>query len=195
MPKKEEFQEMMERNTKKGTKEEGGKGKKVVVRGIFAIILLAALAGCGWAYWQYRTAQQEVTRLSSLEGQQEVAKQEVQNIVDMAKKHIILPTDEDPSVAAVTDVEALKSKQPFYADAQNGDKVLIYTKARKAVIYSPSRDILVNVGPIFVDKSQGGTEATTTPSESTENETESGEKVSPSPTPSPSPTAKPTKEE
>ena len=57
-------------------------------------------------------------------------------LIEVAKL-ITLPTDEDPTIATVTDLSKLQS-QPFFVHAQLGDKVLIYSKAKKAIIYRPS---------------------------------------------------------
>lgn len=65
-------------------------------------------------------------------------------------KLLTLPTDEQPTVATVQDKEKLKD-QPFFKDAQNGDKLLIYTKAQKAIIYREEGNKLINVGPVTLD--------------------------------------------
>ncbi|OGN17447.1 MAG: hypothetical protein A3F48_04405 [Candidatus Yanofskybacteria bacterium RIFCSPHIGHO2_12_FULL_41_9] len=60
---------------------------------------------------------------------------------------LVLPTDEQPTVATVTDLEALKG-QPFFLNAKIGYKVLIYTKAKKAILYDPQARKIVEVAPI-----------------------------------------------
>jgi len=52
-------------------------------------------------------------------------------------KFLELPQGEIPTVASVKDAGKLKG-QPFFDHAQNDDKVLIYTKSGKAVLYRPS---------------------------------------------------------
>ncbi len=80
-----------------------------------------------------------------------VAKQETDALVDQVGKLIELPKDETPTVATVLDKEKLKD-QPFFANANNGDKILIYTKAKKAIIFRPKENKLINVGPIAIDE-------------------------------------------
>lgn len=65
-------------------------------------------------------------------------------------KLIVLPKDETPVVATIADAATLIQKEPFYAGSKNGDIVLMYQKALKAIIYSPDRNIIVNVGPVYV---------------------------------------------
>lgn len=81
----------------------------------------------------------------------QVAKAETEALVAEVGKLIDLPKDETPTVATVLDKEKLKD-QPFFANAQNGDKILIYTKAKKAIIYRPKDNKLINVGPIAIDQ-------------------------------------------
>lgn len=63
--------------------------------------------------------------------------------------HMILPAGEEPVVAIIKDKELLAKEQKFYQDAQNGDYLVVYPKAAKAIIYSPKLDVLVNVGPLI----------------------------------------------
>ncbi len=100
---------------------------------------------------------------------------EVDALVKKVGALIELPKNEKPTVATVTDIDKVKD-QPFFKNAKNGDKVLIYTNARKAILYRPSEDRIIEVGAVNIDQGQ--------PVPST----------SPSPTPSPtaSPSPKPT---
>jgi hypothetical protein len=81
----------------------------------------------------------------------QVAQAETDALVAQVGKLIDLPKDETPTVATVLDKEKLKD-QPFFANAANGDKILIYTKAKKAIVYRPSQNKLINVGPIAIDQ-------------------------------------------
>lgn len=60
-----------------------------------------------------------------------------------------LPSNEVPQIATITDITKLDN-QPFFKNAQNGDKVLIYTKDQEAIIYDPSINKIVTVGPISI---------------------------------------------
>lgn len=75
-----------------------------------------------------------------------MAQEEKKNIADKAGKLMELP-DEEPMLATVTDKEKLKG-QPFFAGAQNGDKVLIYANSQKAILYRPSVNKIIGVAPL-----------------------------------------------
>ncbi len=77
---------------------------------------------------------------------QKVAK-ENKALLDKVKGMMILP-NEDPAIFIIQDPESLIKQQPFFVGSQKDDRLLLYPKAGKAIIYSPSRNIIVNVGPI-----------------------------------------------
>jgi len=79
---------------------------------------------------------------------QEEAEKEIEDLLTRVGKHILLPEGEMPLVATVIDASALVAEQPFYSGAQDNDRLIIYGEALKAIIYSPERDIVINVGPI-----------------------------------------------
>ncbi len=60
---------------------------------------------------------------------------------------IDLPADETPTVATVSDASKVKD-QSFFVNAQNGDKVLLFAKAGKAILYRPSSKKIIEVAPI-----------------------------------------------
>jgi hypothetical protein len=87
-----------------------------------------------------------------------IAQEEVKNVTERIRKYMELPSDEEPTIATITDQEKLKD-QEFFKNAQNGDKVLIYAKAAKAILFRPSTSRVIEFAPLIVDPSQGGVEA------------------------------------
>lgn len=81
---------------------------------------------------------------------QKAAQESTQALVDKISKLIVLPIGETPTVATVTDPEKLKKEQPFFANATLGDKVLIYTGARKAYMYNPTLNKIIEVAPVNI---------------------------------------------
>ena len=78
---------------------------------------------------------------------QRMAQQEMITIVGEVGKLMVLPEGETPTIATVTDPEKLTG-QAFFANASSGDKVLLYTNAKKAILYSPSQNKILEVAPI-----------------------------------------------
>lgn len=100
---------------------------------------------------------------------------EVDALAAEVGKLIDLPQDEKPTVATVTDIEKVK-EQPFFKNAKNGDKVLIYTNAKKAILYRPEEKRIIEVGAVNINQAAPTPEA--------EEEAAAAEKT-PSPTETP----------
>jgi hypothetical protein len=62
---------------------------------------------------------------------------EIKSLTASIGKFMELPAEEQPNLATVTDQAKLKG-QDFFANAQNGDKLLVYPKAKKAILFRPS---------------------------------------------------------
>jgi len=73
----------------------------------------------------------------------------VAQVVASVSKVLLLPTSETPTLATVSDPAVLKS-QPFFANAQKGDDVLIYTNAKKAILWRPSTGQVIEVSALNV---------------------------------------------
>ena len=126
-----------------------------VVGGILAILAVVAIGAAIYFYSQ----------LSQLRADpQRIAQEEVKSLVIKVGKLIVLPEGEEPTVATVTDPELLKD-QPFFANAKTGDKVLIYTNARKAVLYSPEENKIIEVAPVSIGAAAAPAPAITPPAE------------------------------
>jgi hypothetical protein len=82
----------------------------------------------------------------------EVEKQVETNLQLMEKvgSLMILP-NEEPIIASINEAEALRKEQPFYNGVENGDQLIVFPKAQKAVIYSPSKNVIVNSGPFTIN--------------------------------------------
>jgi len=75
------------------------------------------------------------------------ARADLDKTVMQVGKLMVLPTDETPTLATVSDPEKLRD-QAFFANAMKGDKVLVYSNAKKAILYSPSLNKIIEVAPI-----------------------------------------------
>lgn len=103
------------------------------------MLLLCATALPSIYYFRkYQTTKQQL---------QETTLSEVERLIQRVGKHIQLPTNETPTIMTIADKEKL-SDQLFFTHAVNGDKVLLYEKAKKAFLYSVAKDIVLEVGPV-----------------------------------------------
>lgn len=59
-----------------------------------------------------------------------------------------LPSDEQPTIATVTDLKPLQN-QPFFEKAAVGDKVLIFSKSKLAILYRPSEKRIIEFAPLM----------------------------------------------
>jgi hypothetical protein len=112
---------------------------------ILSIVFYLALAGAGYYYYRQATDLKK-----NPQKQQAVLQEEAKNLVAAVSRLIVLPSDEEPTIATVSDPEKLKD-QPFFANAKAGYKVLIYSKAKKAILYDPESDKIVEVAPLNIN--------------------------------------------
>jgi hypothetical protein len=101
-----------------------------------AVVVLVLVLGGGFAYY---FTQANVD--PDVQAQKEVAE-----VVAQVSKIMVLP-NETPTLATVTDPEQLRG-QAFFTNAKVGDKVLIFSQAKKAILYDPKAHKIVEVAPI-----------------------------------------------
>lgn len=106
---------------------------------IIAFCLLIVLGG---SYFFYKKV--ETNTSPNLQMQKETA-----DYVSTVGKLILLPEGEAPTVAIVSNKEKL-SNQPFFKLAENGDVLLAYKTALKAILYRPMINKIINVAEISV---------------------------------------------
>ena len=111
------------------------------------ILLLVAVVSTALAAYFYQQAN------ALKQNPQSQAQKEAQELVSRVSQLIVLPEGEVPTIATVQDPEVLK-EQPFFARAKKGDKVLIYTNARKAILYDPDNNKIVEVAPVNIGNPQ-----------------------------------------
>lgn len=118
---------------------------------VAVLVVLALLAGGAYFAYQYNEAKKEAkaaqAEADKLKDPQQAARAQTEQLVADVGKLVQLPTGETPTVATVSDVSKLKS-QAFFAKAQNGDKVLIYTEAKRAILYRPSTNKVIEIAPV-----------------------------------------------
>ena len=116
---------------------------------VFPLVAVVAIALAGYFYSQV---------VALKKNPQAIAQEEVTDLVAKVSKLVVLPATEVPTIATVSDPEALKD-QAFFASAVKGDKVLIYAEAKKAVLYSVLMNKVLDIAPLNI----GGSKAVTAP--------------------------------
>ena len=109
---------------------------------IIIIILVFVAIPSYYFYSQYQKTQ------VLLQGSNPSSENQAQTVIGEVGKLMILP-QEQPSIATVSDVSQLP-KLPFFANAKNGDKVLIYNAAGEAILYRPSINKIIDVAPVSI---------------------------------------------
>lgn len=92
------------------------------------------------AVFYYATFQSVKNRTDSNTATQK----EIKSITERIGKFMELPQGETPTLATVSDREKLKDQQ-FFLNTKNGDKVLLYPKAKKAILYRPASGKIIEV--------------------------------------------------
>lgn len=119
------------------------KGFSATLLIILFIVLLVGAGVVGYLFYQEK---------QKPDNSVELADYEVQQMKSEIGKLILLPSDQEPTVATIVDIEKLKETNPtFYKNASNGDKILVYTD--KAILYDPDNNIILDVAPIVTDPS------------------------------------------
>lgn len=112
------------------------RGSLLVIILFFLVLVCAAAAA--YFYWQLREQKDFVSQRSAVD------------VVAEVGKILVLPSDEQPTVATVNDIEKLKG-QPFFAKARVGFKVLIYSKNQKVILYDPEARKIVEMGSLKLE--------------------------------------------
>lgn len=107
--------------------------KRRVVATVFVAVAVIALVAAAQWYRQKADNQDQLTAANKA-------------LVAEVSRRAVLPADESPAVSTV--VDSSKTNQAFLRDARQGDKVLLYFQSGKAVLYRPSTQQIVNMGPV-----------------------------------------------
>lgn len=130
--------------------------KKLPLIGIVFLSVLVVGGGV-LGYIKYDDLRKENQRLSN---PAEATKSEVEKTKAQVSAILEVPTDEEPTIANVVDTSKL-SDQEFFKSAKNGDKLLVYQKAKKAILYRPETNKIIEVSTISIGEESPTTEPKT----------------------------------
>lgn len=136
-------------HTPQPPKKTAQKVRPLTVLATFCVLLL--IVGTMVMTFLYYRTRQQLLLLSTPQGQQRLSEQEMAVVLEQLGKLTLLP-DEEPVMATIIDAGYLATQSAFYEQSENGDKLVVFPTAKKAIIYSPARNIIVNSGPVIDDQ-------------------------------------------
>lgn len=134
------------------------------------VTIIALLALVVMVDLKRRAAEQELQRLSvrleQLTGNEQANREAAARIVEKVKSHIRIPEGVEPTVARIVDVNALRQRNAFYNNAENGDYLVVTPE--RAILFDPEGDRIIDVVPVQIQpnppaqqqKKQQGTQTT-----------------------------------
>jgi hypothetical protein len=70
----------------------------------------------------------------------------VQSIATKVSKLALTPPGETPTIGVIPDPTSIQDNKEFFKNASQGDYLVVYPNARLMLIYSPARNIVINMG-------------------------------------------------
>lgn len=105
----------------------------------FPWILFVVFFGASLFFWNQslkKEANSEMTK-----------KNKFSDTVMKVSKIFLLPANEIPQITEIDDLSTLDTN-PFFAHAEIKDEVLIYLKAKEAILYRPSTNMVIEVATL-----------------------------------------------
>lgn len=116
--------------------------KRILITGATVLVVMTCVAGYfGWQFFSIK---------SNPQAQATKDNKEVADRIKTQVKTFFAAPDEEPTVARVENKDSL-ADQTFFDKAQNGDYVVIYEKAKFAILYREQDRKLINAGPVNTD--------------------------------------------
>jgi hypothetical protein len=117
-----------------------------VRRFFIPLIIIAAVLVLAGTY--------ELGRASVYRAHPELSGQEQASAILMKVGALIqLPSGEAPTIATINDAASAKKSQPFLANAQNSDVLIVYPNVAEAILYRPSTNKVIVEGPVDTGQS------------------------------------------
>ena len=89
----------------------------------------------------------------------QMSDKQITTLVKKVSKIMMIP-DEKPVIANINQAEELMKEQDFYVGSKNGDYLIVFTGAKKAIIYREDENKIINVGPVVMDQEKPNTTET-----------------------------------
>lgn len=112
------------------------------------VLIALLVAACVFFAVGYFRSTAIIDKLQQGTSQSRPSDKEATELVDKISKFMTLPK-EKPTIATVEDASKLHS-QSFFKHCQKGDKVLMFADAKKAILYRPSQNKIIEVAYLNV---------------------------------------------
>ena len=110
--------------------------------GVIVVVVIVLLVGLGLLLRDRSNLKHEVSKLSQSQTQ---AVDEAKQLNSDVAKLVELPNDEVPTIGTVADVNKLKQQSVGFENAKTGDKLLIYTRSQRIIVYRPETKKIVGI--------------------------------------------------
>ena len=130
-----------------------------VIGGILVVGFVVILAMLFSVMHDRNKLENQVTKLSGSPSGN--GAQQVSDLTKAIGAVFQLPVGETPTLATVSDASKVRS-QAFFKDAQNGDKVLLYSKAGEAILYRTATKKIISVAPVNLNGAAASATSSTT---------------------------------
>lgn len=132
-------------------------GKRFFFSIILGVLLVFFMGTTAYYYRAYTNLRGDDVKI--IQGGGSAGLDEADALVAKIGQYLDLPKDEKPTVATISDPTKLND-QAFFAKAVVGDKVLIYSKAKKAILYDPVANKVMEVAPLSIGTQTSGSTST-----------------------------------
>lgn len=104
-----------------------------------------------------RMVEDQLTKLSvsvdQVTGNREQNKETAKRIIQQVRKIYLIPSDVEPTVATIVNVDALKARNDFYKSAKNGDYLLVTNE--RAILFDAKKNMILDVAPVQIAPATG----------------------------------------
>ena len=115
---------------------------------VIALLVFAAIGGVastGFIWLKFNELASQIEEKTEEQG----SEAEMKEIVGKIEKFMELPQDEKPSLLTITDNDLAGIQgQAFFANVLSGDKLLVYTKHSKAILWRPTSQKVIQASII-----------------------------------------------
>lgn len=126
---------------------------QIFIIAIFVVLFASTLISGAVAYSFYKQSQVNYDSSASNALNQTSSADQYAELISKVREVVLVPADEQPTIAAIANIEQVKTENPsFYAEAQNGDIVLIFST--KAIIYRETPGLIVNIAPVVRESTE-----------------------------------------